>query len=172
VLVPHVVSASDARETAAACRYRGGRRGFSNSTRAGRFGGLALAEHVETQDRQVAVIAAIEDPEALDNIEAIVAVDGIDGLFIGRGDLAVALGRTSIEAREVQEAVERVMAAARRGGKPVCMMVNGAAEAGPFRAMGATAFIVSTDQAFLRAAASRALNEMRVLPDRSTAATE
>jgi len=47
VLVPHVSSAQQATEIAAACRYRGGKRGFSNSPRAGRYGGLSLHQHVE-----------------------------------------------------------------------------------------------------------------------------
>jgi len=95
VLVPHVSSTQQATEIAAACRYRGGKRGFSNSPRAGRYGGLSLHQHVEHADRMTTVVAQIEDPEALDQIDAIAATDGIDALFIGRGDLAVALGADS-----------------------------------------------------------------------------
>src|SRR5262249_6187759 len=45
VLVPHVSSAQKAANVAAACRYKDGKRGFSNSPRAGRYGGLSLQQH-------------------------------------------------------------------------------------------------------------------------------
>ena len=51
---------------AAACRYRGGRRGFANTTRAGRFGEASFADHMAAQDAQVTCIAMIEDVAALD----------------------------------------------------------------------------------------------------------
>ena len=163
VLVPHVGSAAKAREIVSACRYRGGRRGYSASPRAGRYGGAGMAQHIEAQDRTVTVIAMIEDPEALDEIDAIAAVEGLDGFFIGRGDLTVAFGAPSSDAPVVRDAVERITRAARQAGKPVCVMVGGVAEAKPFRELGASAFIVSTDQALLRRAAGQALTEMATL---------
>jgi 2-keto-3-deoxy-L-rhamnonate aldolase RhmA len=101
VLVPHVASADRAREVAAACRYRGGTRGFSNSPRAGNDGGLSLREHVQQADAMTTVVAQIKDPEALRQIDAIAAVDRIDALFIGRGDLAVAMDAVSPDAPEI-----------------------------------------------------------------------
>ena len=157
VLVPHVSSPQRAREVAAACRYRGGKRGFSNSPLAGRYGGMGLWGHVDAQDASVTVIAMIEDPEALDCIDDIVATDGLHGVFIGRGDLTVAFGAASPDAPEIVQAVEKITAAARKVGKPVCVMVSGAAEAAKFKAMGASAFIVASDQSFMRQAASKAL---------------
>ncbi|NWG23429.1 MAG: aldolase, partial [Pseudorhodoplanes sp.] len=47
VLVPHVSSPAKARDIVAACRYRGGRRGFSNSPRAGGYGALGIWDHVK-----------------------------------------------------------------------------------------------------------------------------
>ena len=81
VLVPHVASAEKAQQVVAAARYRGGRRGFSNSPRAGRYGGLGLSAHLARADAQTTVIAMIEDPEALDEIDAIARVEGIDAFF-------------------------------------------------------------------------------------------
>lgn len=158
VLVPHVSTAEKAREIAAACRYRGGRRGFSASPRAGRYGGTAMWAHVDAQDAQTTVIAMIEDPEALDHIDAIAAVEGVDGFFIGRGDLTVALGAASMDAPEVRNAVERIAKAGRAAGKGLCAMVGRAAEAGWLRELGVTAFIVSSDQGFMRQAAAQALD--------------
>jgi 2-keto-3-deoxy-L-rhamnonate aldolase RhmA len=163
VLVPHVSSMAKARDIAAACRYRGGRRGFSASPRAGGYGAVPMWEHVTNSDAAVTVIAMIEDPEALDDIDAIVAVDGLDGVFIGRGDLTVALGATDAGAPEVRAACDRIIEAANKAGKPVCVMVGSANEAMTFRALGASAFIVASDQAFMRQAAQKALAEFATL---------
>ncbi len=163
VLVPHVSSPAKAREIVAACRYRGGKRGFSNTTRAGGFGTLGIWDHVEAGDAATTVVAMIEDPEALDDIDAIVAVEGLDGLFIGRGDLTVALGASGLADPRVRAAAERILAAARKVGKPVCIMVANATEAADWRTLGASAFIVSSDQGFLRIAASKTASDFAVL---------
>ncbi len=159
VLVPHVATVEIARSVAAASRYRGGNRGYSGSTRAGRYGGASVWTTVDAADTQTAVIAMIEDPQAIENIDAIVAVDGIDGVFIGRGDLTVAYGAPSNTAPVIQDSVERITKAARAAGKPVCVMVNSADEAEGFRQLGASAFIVSSDQGFMRRAAAQALKD-------------
>ncbi len=163
VLVPHVSSPEFAREVVALCRYRGGRRGFSNTTRAGDYGGRGMWAHVDAQDAEVAVIAMIEDPEALDHLDAIFATPGLDGAFIGRGDLTVALGAKGLDAPETQKAAEAILAAARRADKPVCMMVASAAEATEWRALGASAFIVSSDQGFLRQASAKIAGDFAAL---------
>jgi staphyloferrin B biosynthesis citrate synthase len=163
VLVPHVATATRAREAAAACRYQGGRRGYSGSPRHAGYGAGGMWKTVEAADAATVVIAQIEDPEALDDIDAIAAVDGIDALFIGRGDLAVALGAKSSDAPEVRSAVERIGAAARAAGKPVCVFVAGQSEAAWLRDKGATAFVVASDQSFIRKAAAQALAEIRSL---------
>lgn len=153
VLVPHVSSAAKAKDIVAACRYRGGKRGFSNTNRGGGYGATGIWEHVDARDAETTVIAMIEDPEALDDIDAIVAVEGLDGFFIGRGDLTVALQATGLADPRVRAAAEKILSAARKVGKPVCLMVASAAEAAEWRALGASAFIVSSDQGFLRTAA-------------------
>lgn len=78
VLVPHVASLAIAQEVVAACRYRSGRRGFTNSSRAGGYGRYGLSDHVDRSDADVTVVAMIEDPETLAEIDAIVAVEGLD----------------------------------------------------------------------------------------------
>jgi 2-keto-3-deoxy-L-rhamnonate aldolase RhmA len=157
VLVPHISSVAKAQEIAAASRYRGGKRGFSNSPRAGGYGTLSIWQHVDAGDAAATVIAMIEDPEALDEIEAIAAVDGLDGFFIGRGDLTVALGAPAMDAPAVRIAVERIAAAAQAAGKPVCVMANSIADAEAMKALGASAFIVSSDQGLMRQAALKVL---------------
>jgi 2-keto-3-deoxy-L-rhamnonate aldolase RhmA len=159
VLVPHVDSAEKAREIAAACRYRGGRRGFATTTRAGRFGDHSFAEHMAAQDGQVTCVAMIEDVKALDEIDAIAAVEGIDAFFIGRGDLTAAIGAPSMTSKETHAIVEPIMAAARRAGMPIIMLSPDRADAVAMAKLGATAFLVASDHGFLKQAAGQALRD-------------
>ncbi|MET0742601.1 MAG: aldolase/citrate lyase family protein, partial [Microvirga sp.] len=92
---------------------------------------------------------------ALDDVDAILATPGLDGAFIGRGDLTVALGAAGMDSPQTREAAERILASAGRAGKPICMMVANAAEATEWRALGATAFIVSSDQGLMRMMAQK-----------------
>jgi 2-keto-3-deoxy-L-rhamnonate aldolase RhmA len=154
VLVPHVDSAEKAREVAAACRYRGGARGFSNTTRAGSFGSASFADHMTAQDAQTTCIAMIEDEAALGRLDAIAAVEGIDAFFIGRGDLTAALGVEGMEA-----AVKEITAAARKAEMTTMALVSSKGDARAMRDLGVTAFVVSNDQSFLRSAASAALKD-------------
>src|SRR5256885_9287809 len=66
VLVPHVATVEKAPAGAAAARYRGGRRGYSGSARAGAYGGTPVLSLVDEQDASVFASAKIEDPQALD----------------------------------------------------------------------------------------------------------
>ncbi len=163
VLVPHVATVEKAKAVAAAARYRGGRRGYSGSPRAGGYGATPMWSLVDEQDASVCAIAMIEDPEALDHIDAIAAVDGIHGLFIGRGDLTVALGAKSSADDAVRNAVACVITAAKKAGKPVCVMVASSAEAKDFADLGASAFIISSDQSQMRRAAAQTLSDFNKL---------
>ena len=158
VLVPHIASVATAKQVVAACRYRNGHRGFSPSGRAGNYGDAKMWTHIETQDASIAVIAMIEDREALEKIDEIVQVDGLDAIFIGRGDLTVALGAESTGADAVRQAVAEIMYAARAAGKPVCVMVAQAEDVPEFEAQGASAFVVNSDQGLMKrmAASERA----------------
>jgi len=163
VLIPHVTSAAKARDMAAACRFRGGKRGYSGSPRAASYGAGAMWKTVDALDAQTTVIAMIEDPEALDEIDAIAAVEGIDALFIGRGDLTVAFGAASSADAVINDAVQRISAAAKKGGKAIFVMVNSPEEAAPFYQGGASGFIIASDQTFIRKGSAEALKGMRAL---------
>lgn len=156
VLVPHVTDADTARALVAAGRYRGGKRGFAPTTRAGDFGRAGQAEHMASEDERVTIIAMIEDHQAIENIDAILAVDGLDGVFIGRGDLAAAYEGADDVAERVREATSLVQAAARRAGRPVAILPGSPEDAEIQAKAGSTAFILSSDQGFLRSAAMQA----------------
>jgi 2-keto-3-deoxy-L-rhamnonate aldolase RhmA len=159
VLVPHVDSAARAQAIVAEARYRGGRRGFSNSSRAGGYGRLGFTQHIATADAACAVLAMIEDLAALDELPAIMAVAGLDAVFIGRGDLSCAMGADSTAAAPVVRATEQIAAAARAAGKALCAHVDRAdsPDVAWLRGLGVSAFVVSSDQGLLRRAAMEAV---------------
>ena len=161
VLVPHVTSAAGAREVAALCRYRSGRRGFATSTRAGRYTAVPMWRHIADADASTVVVAQIEDPCALDDIDAIAATDGIDSLFIGRGDLTAAFGDDTADPPAVRQAVEAISAAARAAGRSISVYVGNAAEAAWLNSLGANVFVLSSDQGFMRQAAAVGLDDIR-----------
>ena len=161
ILVPHVKSAAYAREVAALFRYRNGARGFATSTRAGAYTAVPMWKHIAAQDEQMTFVAQIEDPVALDEIEEIAAVDGVDSLFIGRGDLTAAFGDETKDPPAVVRAVERISEASRKVKKPISVYVGNAQEAAWLKSLGASVFILSSDQGFLRQAAMKGLGEVR-----------
>jgi staphyloferrin B biosynthesis citrate synthase len=159
VLVPHVDSGARARDVVAESRYRGGRRGFTNSSRAGRYGGAGFIEHVTASDAACVVMAMVEDPAALDDLPAIMATPGLDAVFIGRGDLATALEADSTSAPPVVAATERIAAAARAAGRALCAHVDrtDSPDVAWLRGLGVSAFLVASDQGLMRRATAQQL---------------
>jgi 2-keto-3-deoxy-L-rhamnonate aldolase RhmA len=161
VLVPHVATREKAEHIVACCRYRTGRRGFANTTRAGGFGTVGFADHMDTQDGEVACIAMIEDVDALKEIDQIVRVPGLDAIFIGRGDLTAALGAPSMTSPETHEIVAPIMKAAREAEMPIIMLCPDRADAEKMTALGASAYLVSSDHGFMKTAAEKALETFK-----------
>jgi len=149
VVIPHVISAQMAHDAVAAAHFGTGGRGYAGSTRAAGFTSTPLPQHLRESAASTVVIAQIEDVEALDCIDQIAAVAGIDCLFIGRIDLTVALGVSSPTDPEVVAAVERICASAVRAGRPVGMFVSDLSEIPRWRKQGASLFLLSSDHSFL-----------------------
>jgi len=91
LLVPYVSSAEEARAAVAHTRYPpAGVRGVAGTTRATRFG--RIKDYAKRAHDELCVLVQVETQAALDSIEAICAVDGVDGVFIGPADLHASLG--------------------------------------------------------------------------------
>ena len=84
-----VETAAEARSVVDATRYREGSRGVS-SARAARWG--RITDYHANADDDICVVVQLESSTALDNVEAICEVDGVDGAFVGPMDLATSLG--------------------------------------------------------------------------------
>ena len=154
IVVPHVRSAQDARDAVSAATYAG-RRGFSPSTRAAGYGNRGAASHRAQSDRAVTVWAQIEDRDALDHLDAIASVDGIDCLFVGRADLALSLGIEEASHPLMAEALAAVVAAAAGAGKAAGLFVPALEELPERLREGFTCFVCGSDQSFLLREARR-----------------
>jgi len=91
LLIPYVSTADEARAAVSYTRYPpAGVRGVAGTTRATRFG--RVKDYAKTAHEELCVLVQVETQAALDNIEAICAVDGVDGVFIGPADLHASMG--------------------------------------------------------------------------------
>ncbi|MGE0210723.1 MAG: HpcH/HpaI aldolase/citrate lyase family protein [Parvibaculaceae bacterium] len=124
LLVPMVQNAEEARAAVRATRYPpNGIRGVSMAHRANRYG--RIGDYIERIDKEVCVLVQIETREALDRIEEIAAVEGVDGVFFGPADLSADLGligRTTHEdvSNAIAEGARRVAAL----GKPTGTLIG------------------------------------------------
>jgi 2-keto-3-deoxy-L-rhamnonate aldolase RhmA len=156
VLLPHIRSVEEARAAAAVAHYGRGGRGYAGSSRAAGYGLTRIPEHLEASANRTVVIAQIEDVEAVEVVEEIAAVPGLDALFVGRIDLTVALGETDPDAPAVIAAVDRILAAGQAAGVSVGMFVPRDGDVAGWREKGARLFLQGSDHAFMRAGAKAA----------------
>jgi 2-keto-3-deoxy-L-rhamnonate aldolase RhmA len=152
LLVPHVDSARQAADVVAKAKFPPGLRGFSSSPRAAGYGTLGMKEAIRAGN-DILIIAQIESAEAVDAVEEILAVDGINGVFVGRADLALTLGHDTTAHDDVRKATQKVLQAAVAAGKIAGMAVASRKEADAFAAEGADWFVVGSDLSLLRQAA-------------------
>jgi 2-keto-3-deoxy-L-rhamnonate aldolase RhmA len=164
VMVPHVASAQKARDIASWARYKGGTRG-SGVGRGGDYGGRPIDAHYERADSTTTVIAMIEDREAIERIDEITAVKGIDGFFLGRGDLGLSLSNATGPAPTLEEAVRIVAESVLKSGKALCAVTANMAsdDAKRMKDLGVSMLMVSNDHAFIRAGALAQLTQFKTL---------
>ncbi|MGE7468139.1 4-hydroxy-2-oxoheptanedioate aldolase [Bosea sp. NPDC003192] len=118
LLIPYVQNAEEARAAIAAIRYAPeGVRGVSGLTRATRFG--RVAGYARKAAEELCLLVQVETGEALDRLEEIASVEGVDGVFIGPADLAASLGHVGEPGHpEVIAAVEDAIRRIQTIGKP------------------------------------------------------
>lgn len=150
-LVPMVNTADDAREAAAALRYPPvGVRGLSLAQRSNAYG--TVPDYFARVNDNVCLLAQVETQEALDNLDEIAAVDGVDCLFVGPSDLSAALGCFGDLHNEVmQGAIRKVIETARRHGKASGILAPVEADARHYAELGMTVIAVGSDIGLLRA---------------------
>lgn len=132
VIVPNIRDADHAREVVAAGRYAP-----AGTRSIGRLSGGA---------DQPLVIAMVETSSALDDLDALLAVEGLDGVYVGPGDLGLSLELTGEDHRaELRAVLSSIIARAVAAGVPVGVHAYSGAEASGYAAEGATIVTVAVD---------------------------
>lgn len=146
LLVPMVDTAEQARDIVSAMRYPPeGIRGVGSAlARASRFG--SNRNYLTEANEGTCLLVQVETPLALKNLEAILAVDGVDGVFIGPADLSAGFGHLgNPEHPEVQAAIEAAIATIRKSGKAPGILTGNRALAKRYLDLGALFVAVGSD---------------------------
>jgi len=119
IMVPHVMSADEARRAVRNAKFApAGLRGIDAAGPDADFMTVEPKSYAEEANRETFVVCQVEDREALDCIDEIMSVPGVDVIFVGPADLSQSLGVAfQFESQVLQRAVEKVAEAARRHGK-------------------------------------------------------
>ncbi|WP_130831436.1 2-dehydro-3-deoxyglucarate aldolase [[Erwinia] mediterraneensis] len=149
-LIPFVETEEEARRAVASTRYPpAGIRGVSVSHRSNMYG--TLADYNATINDNITVLVQIETPQGVDNIDAIAAVDGVDGIFVGPGDLSAALGYLGQPAHpEVLKVIRHIFERACAAGKPGGILAPVEADARRYLEWGASFVAVGSDLGVFR----------------------
>lgn len=155
VIVPHVADAAAAGEAVASAHYPPrGRRGLAVSTRGGRYGDEPIDEYLARVAAQTVVVVQVEDEAGVRNAAEVVATPGVDGVWVGPGDLSASLGFPGQgDHPRVRAAVEQVVAEVVRAERTAAaVLVKSAHEIKEWHALGASMFLITSIDLFGRAA--------------------
>lgn len=160
LLVPMVDTAEQAQALVAATRYPpAGIRGVGSAVgRASRFS--LRADYLDVADNEICLLVQAETVKALENLEAICAVDGIDGIFIGPADLAASMGcRGRPGDAKVQAAIEQAMNIIVTSGKAAGTLTSDPKLARRYLELGCTFVATGVDILLYANAARRLAND-------------
>ena len=150
LLVPVVETAEEAAEMVRAVRYPPvGVRGVGSAlARASRWN--RVGNYLHTADEQMCLLVQVETKRGIDNLKAIAAQEGVDGVFIGPADLSASLGYRGQPAHaEVQKAIEASIRTIRAAGKAAGILTADEALAKRYLELGCTFVAVGVDATLL-----------------------
>lgn len=161
VMVPLVLSADDARRAVRYCKYPPQGTRSIGVGRAHRYG-TSLQQTLDTANEEVAVIIQVEHIQAVENIEEIIKVPGVDAILIGPYDLSASLGLTGkVVDPLVQQAIERVRQVCMQKNMPLGIFTASAVQAKKYAAQGFKFVAVSTDTLMLVEASRSIIDHVR-----------
>ena len=149
LLIPYVSTADEARAAVSHTRYPpAGVRGVAGTTRATRFG--RIKDYAQRAHDEICVLVQVETQAALDSIEAICAIDGVDGVFIGPADLHASLGYPGeIANPKVKPLIDEAVRRIRKAGKAPGILTPSEADARHWLECGALFVAVGADVGIL-----------------------
>jgi 4-hydroxy-2-oxoheptanedioate aldolase len=169
LLIPYVQNAAEAKAAVAAMRYPpAGIRGVATTTRATRFG--RVPNYGQRAHEQLCLLVQAETREALAELEQIANVEGVDGVFIGPGDLSASLGHVGQTGHpEVVAAIEDAIARVRACGKAAGILTPDVAFATRYIQLGTTFTAVGADIGILARGAESLARQFLAAPANSPA---
>ncbi len=161
IIVPLVNTVEDAKRAVDRCKYPPQGVRSVGITRAQRFD-LDFDGYMQRANDEVAVIVQIEHVDAARNIDAILDVPGIDGVFVGPFDLSGSMGKPGkINDPEVQQAIRDIIRACEKRDIARCIYAHSPAHAKTYLEQGYRVIGLCTDYITLARAAAAALKEVR-----------
>mgnify|MGYP005851030021 CR=1 FL=1 len=157
LIIPHVNSADEAQRAVAAAKYPPQGERSAGVGRAHGYG-LAFDDYVRGANERVALVIQVEHIDAVDNLDSILAVEGVDAALIGPYDLSGSMNRLGdVGSAPVQAAINTVKAKCREKDVPLGMFVMQAEDAQKEIDDGCRFMAISVDSVLLAGAAKRAL---------------
>lgn len=149
VLLPYVQTAEEAKRAVAAVRYPpAGIRGVAAATRASRYG--RVNGYLQRADAEICTLVQVETRQALEQLEAIASVEGIDGVFIGPSDLSASFGHVgNPQHPEMQTVMQQAVTRLKAVGKPAGILTGNEEEARRYISWGYTFVAVGADVGLL-----------------------
>lgn len=165
VVMPMIETVEDAARFVSVVKYPpAGLRSFGPARALGMHGLASYEDYTSVANNETLCFAMIETRAALGNLEAIAAVEGLDGFFVGPSDLSIALssdGRRDPGSPECREAIRHVLDVARKTGKLAGIYAGAAEEGLVYRDIGYRLVCVASDVGLLASAAGALAAAMR-----------
>ncbi len=161
VLIPRVRSADEARQAVDGMRFPPlGSRGLGITSRAGRWGLDSTRDYIQRGEEEVFRAVQLEDTQALRDVDDILSAPGVNGVFIGQGDLSLTSGKPASHP-ENQQLVHQALQRATARGIPCGSAVGDAASARRCRDQGYAFVLVSNDLSLFGKAAAELVRSIR-----------
>lgn len=164
VVIPHVDTAEQAQAAVNACKYPPiGHRSMAGGFPHFDYEAIPPAEACKIHNENVLLAVMVETPEAIENVDAIASVEGVDVIHIGTNDLLAEMGLTGqLDHPEVAKACEKVIAACKRHGKAAGLGgVRDLTLSARYLEMGFQFMTTNADLAFLLSAATARTEALR-----------
>ncbi|KAM0245137.1 hypothetical protein ACHAP5_005677 [Fusarium lateritium] len=163
IVVPLLRTPEEARQLVQSAKFPPlGRRGFGSPIATERFHPEpSFTQYLQQANEALLTIVQIETKEALESIDEIAAVEGVDVLFIGPFDLGNAIGHPIIDgvmAPELKEAIAKILAASQKAGKKTGVYCTGGEQAKVYADQGFDMMNVVTDYTSLGLVAKEQLS--------------
>ncbi|TQL69429.1 4-hydroxy-2-oxoheptanedioate aldolase [Nocardioides albertanoniae] len=165
VVVPHVDTVAQAEAAVRSTRFPPwGTRGSGGTSRAGRWGTLPRDEYLDFGNNGALCVVQLESRQGIENTAGILAVDGIDSVFVGAADLSMEMGVPASDA-QVQDLITHALEAASDAGRSIGTAAGTSEQGLAALARGFDYVVVSNDTSILANGARQIVNA--VYPDQA-----